>query len=48
MQSAIDETYNSPNHNDITKAHQDKVQRNGEVPTVDEFIRYAANKAKKK
>lgn len=48
MQSAIDETYNSPNHNDITKAHQDKVQRNGEVPTVDEFIHYAANKAKKK
>lgn len=48
MQSAIDETYNNPNHNDVTKAYQDRVSRKGEKPTVDEFIRYVADKAKNK
>lgn len=35
MQSAIDEAYNSPNNNDITRAYQNKIPRKGEVPTVD-------------
>lgn len=48
MQSAIDETYNNSDNNDITKAYQNKVPREGEIPTVDEFIRYASNKAKNK
>ena len=46
MQSAIDETYNNSDNNDITKAYQNKVPREGKIPTVDEFIRYASNKAK--
>ena len=48
MQSAIDETYKSPDNNDITKAYQDRVPREGEIPTVDEFIHYVSNKAKNK
>lgn len=48
MQSAINETYNNPDNNDITKAYQNKVPREGEIPTVDEFIRYTSNKAKNK
>jgi hypothetical protein len=48
MQSAIDETYNNSDNNDITKAYQNKVPREGKIPTVDEFIRYASNKAKNK
>ena len=48
MQAAIDETYNNSDNNDITKAYQNKVPREGKIPTVDEFIRYASNKAKNK
>ena len=48
MQSAINETYNNSDNNDITKAYQNKVPREGKIPTVDEFIRYASNKAKNK
>ena len=48
MQSALDETYNNPNNNDISKAYQERVPRKGDVPTVDEFIRYVADKAKNK
>lgn len=47
MQAAIDAAYNSPNNNDMTRAYQDKVPRKGEVPTVDEFILYMAERAKK-
>lgn len=48
MQSAINETYTNPQINDVTKTFQDRIPRKGEVPTVDEFIRYMADKAKKK
>lgn len=48
MQSAIDETYNNSNYDDVTKAYQDKVPRKGEVPTADEFILYAVGKVKNK
>lgn len=48
MQSAINETYTNPQINDVTKAFQDRIPRKGELPTVDEFIRYMADKAKKK
>ena len=48
MQSAINETYNNSDNNDITKEYQNKVPREGKIPTVDEFIRYASNKAKNK
>ncbi len=48
MQSAINEAYSDPKNNHVIKAYQDKVPRKGEVPTVEEFIHYAANKAKVK
>lgn len=48
MQSAINEAYSDSKNNNVIKAYQDKVPRKGEVPTVEEFIHYAANKAKGK
>ena len=48
MQSVINETYNNTNHDDVTRAYQDRVPRKGEVPTVVEFISYIATKAKNK
>lgn len=48
MQSAINEAYSDPKNNDVIRAYQDRVPRKGEVPTVEEFIRYAAKKVKEK
>ncbi|HBV67862.1 MAG TPA: hypothetical protein DEF04_06540 [Clostridiales bacterium] len=47
MQAAINEAYNSTD-NGITRAYQERVPRNGDIPTVDEFIRYAADEARRR
>lgn len=48
MQAAIDAAYSNPPDDGITKAYQQKVPRKNEVPTVEEFVRYAANELKSK
>lgn len=45
MQAALNEAYqNPPDDNGTTKAYQKQVPSSGNVPTPDEFIRYAAEK----
>ena len=48
MQSALEEAYKNSNSNDFIKMNQEKVPRKGEVPTPDEFIRYAVERIKNK
>ncbi|MEG0944035.1 MAG: sporulation initiation factor Spo0A C-terminal domain-containing protein [Angelakisella sp.] len=48
MQAAIDAAYSNPPDDGITKAYQQKVPRKNEVPTVEEFVHYAANELKSK
>jgi hypothetical protein len=46
MQAAITEAYTSPqNDNPITKAYQNRIPRQGEIPTPEEFIGYLSNQA---
>lgn len=47
MQEALDHAFKNQPQDGVTKAYQDKVPRKGEVPTPEEFIRYAANEVKK-
>lgn len=48
MQAAIAAAYgNPPKDGGITAAYQRQVPRKGEIPTPEEFIRYAAGKARK-
>ncbi|WP_406241824.1 sporulation initiation factor Spo0A C-terminal domain-containing protein [Tissierella carlieri] len=47
MQSAIDYAYQNAPNDGITKAYQNRVPCNGEIPTVDEFLDYAKSKLKK-
>lgn len=42
MQSALENAFKNPNNNGVIKAFQDRVPRKGEVPTPEEFIKYAA------
>lgn len=45
MQAAINEAYrNPPNDNGITVAFQKQVPSKGDIPSPDEFIRYASEK----
>lgn len=47
MQEAINIAYlNSPDDG-VTKAYQNRVPRKGQIPTTDEFIRYAAETSRK-
>ncbi len=48
MQAAINHAYQNTPNDGITGAYQNRVPRKGEIPTVDEFIRYAANEVKKR
>lgn len=49
MQDAINHAYqNTAPHNTVTQAYQNRVPRKGEIPTVDEFIRYASATVKAK
>lgn len=42
MQIAIDHAYQNTPNDGITGAYQRRVPRRGEIPTTDEFIKYAA------
>ena len=49
MQAAIREAYTAPqNDNPITKAYQNRVPRQGEIPTPEELIRYLSGQAGRK
>ena len=47
MQAAIMQAYQNPPDDNITVAYQYRVPRTGDVPTPEEFIRYAAWQIKK-
>lgn len=48
MQAALTEAYTNPlNNNEITRAYQNRVTRQGEIPTPEEVVRYLAGKVKK-
>ena len=47
MQTALTDAYTNPlNNNEITKAYQNRVPRQGEIPTPEEAIRYLSGKVK--
>ena len=47
MQKALDLAYTNTPDDGVTETYQKRVPSKGEIPTPDEFIRYAANKIKK-
>ncbi|MGD9568660.1 MAG: sporulation initiation factor Spo0A C-terminal domain-containing protein [Sedimentibacter sp.] len=47
MQKALDYAYINTPDDGVTEAYQKQVPSKGEIPTPDEFIKYAANKIKK-
>ena len=48
MQAAIDHAYTNTPNDGITGAWQNRVPRKGEIPTAEEFIRYAAKDVKRR
>ncbi len=49
MQAAIKEAYTTPrNNNPITKAYQNQVPRQDEIPTPEELIYYLSSQAGRK
>ncbi len=44
MQSALDYAFRNPNNPSIINSYQNQVPRKDEVPTPDEFIKYAVQK----
>lgn len=48
IQGAINHTYENCPNDGVTQAYQSRVPRKGEVPTADEFIRYAAQAGREK
>jgi len=46
MQKALEYAYTNTPDDGVTGAYQKQVPSKGEIPTPDEFIRYAANKIK--
>ena len=46
MQMALNHAYTKTPNDGITEAYQKQVPSRGEIPTPDEFIRYAVNKIK--
>lgn len=48
MQEAIHAAYDNPPNDGVTRAYQNRVPRKDDVPTVEEFIRYAAKEVKKR
>lgn len=47
MQAALTDAYTNPlNNNEITKAYQNRVPCRGEIPTLEEAVRYLAGKVK--
>lgn len=48
MQAAIDHAYKNTPNDGITGAWQNRVPRKGEIPTTEEFIKYAAKEVKRR
>lgn len=48
IQAALNAAYRNPERSEVTICYQNQVPRKGGVPTVEEFIRYAAAEAKKR
>lgn len=48
MQEALEHAYKNTPNDGITGAYQNRVPRRGEVPTPEEFVRYAASQLKNK
>lgn len=48
IQGTIDHAYKTTDDDGITTAYQNRVPRKGEIPTAEEFIRYATQKAREK
>ena len=47
MQAALTDAYTNPqNNNEITKAYQNRVPRQGEIPTPEEAVSYLVGKVK--
>lgn len=46
MQAAIVHAYTHPPNDGVIGAYQNQVPRKGEIPTTEEFIKYATKKAK--
>ena len=46
MQKALDHAYTNTPDDGVTKDYQKQVPSKGEIPTPEEFIKYAANKVK--
>ena len=46
MQLALNCAYENTPDNGVTEAYQNRVPRKNEVPTADEFIKYAAQKVR--
>jgi hypothetical protein len=47
MQKALDHAYTNTPDDGVTGAYQKQVPSKGEIPTPDEFIKFAANKVRK-
>ena len=47
MQKALDHAYTNTPDDGVTGAYQKHVPSKGEIPTPDEFIKFAANKVRK-
>ena len=47
MQKALDYAYTNTLDDGVTGAYQKRVPSKGDIPTPEEFIKYAANKVKK-
>ncbi|MDE5747993.1 MAG: hypothetical protein K2I21_10500 [Acetatifactor sp.] len=48
MQAALTETCSNPlNNNEVTRAYQNRMPRQGEIPTSEETVRYLVGKVKK-
>lgn len=47
MQDAIDYAYQNKPNDELTAFNQNRVPRKDEIPTVEEFIKYGANRINK-
>lgn len=44
MQQALEYAYEDPNRNILNVVSQSKVEKKGEIPTVEEFLRYSTTR----
>lgn len=48
MQEAINYAYQNTPNDGVTGAYQNRVPRTGDIPTTEEFIRYASKRVEEK